>query len=900
MSQNRSIRVPLAVDAQVRIPMGPVMLPLRGLFLMAAAAPFAALFFYAGFLPVVYRVGISGFILGLAGIMAVPTQQGVWIGTYYLYQLAPRIMPSAVLRGKAQRAVVHDVDGHVRVTHTRGTYATRNPYLARLNNYAGLPTVTWFGPGLFRLNPGGARAILEVTGPAFSISSENYINWSQQMMNWLMTADCPVQFLTIMTHYDAHKSQRAFDRRVEGWARTPLLEMERELAGLVAERSLGLRHYAVFSPGMAGHDGIPHSSKIERVSRASNTPDLEVERVMQSVTRLAPSFGLDVRVPDRDDLVEVLSHTILGAQDAAVGDGLLHMNDQHHIVMTATKLPPNIEAGVIVDAMMRTRSRGVCSLHISPVEPAVARKALHRRTQMYRYAQKQGGSDGIENEVAIQDTAGVLAAIAQRELKPCRIALTMSVSHPEREKAVEAAERLDGILTGYGFDVVTATLPGFLPALALAPGCAPLGRSLQLTSDGVAMRMLPALGTPFSNHAHPLIGINALTGSPAYFSIWTPPNHNMVVVGSSGAGKSVATKTMLIRHLMEGVSAVVIDPDSEYQKVMRAVGGSYFELGNEAINPLAAGVGVAPDTAAGLVLPIISVMGGDEKGVRDGRPIRRLPDEDQGWMHAEIANFYRSWYPEAWRDGGRAAGASWDDRGREEPVLHNLVDFLDHESRSRALTARESERCALITSRLRRYTQGERARVFDRPSTFHVGQKPIAIGLKVFAMSYGADLTPALAVVLTSTLAAIDRREGRMIVVVDEAHRVTCDPDAGEVLGQLVRQARKYGAGVWMCSQRVEDFVSTDLGRTLAATASTKLVLGAEEAAVRDVIEVFKLRPEEAAAINPMAQGRGVLLCGAERTVVNIVPGNAIMGLADTSGMLSAANRRAGQGTPTH
>src|SRR5207302_4618030 len=123
-------------------------------------------------------------------------------------------------------------------------------------------------------------------------------------------------------------------------------------------------------------------------------------------------------------------------------------------------------------------------------------------------------------------------------------------------------------------------------------------------------------------------------------------------------------------------------------------------------------------------------------------------------------------------------------------------------------------------------------RVFDRASTFRVGERPVAIGLRALAMSYAADLTPALAVVLTAVLAALARDGRRLMIVVDEAHRVTVDPDAGAVLSQLVRQARKYGAGVWMCSQRIEDFVGTDLGRTLAATAATKVILGSEESAV--------------------------------------------------------------------
>jgi len=294
----------------------------------------------------------------------------------------------------------------------------------------------------------------------------------------------------------------------------------------------------------------------------------------------------------------------------------------------------------------------------------------------------------------------------------------------------------------------------------------------------------------------------------------------------------------------------------------------HYELGSDALNPLAPGVEVSPDVAAGLVLPVLSVMAGDEKGVRDGRPIRRLADEDQGWLHGEIAAFYRDW-----------AGCGT----QHEPVIHDLVAFIETSSTRRALTRRERERCRIITARLRRFTQGDGAGVFDRPSTFSVGARPVSVGLRAFALTYAADLTAALAVVLTAVLAALAREHGRLIVVVDEAHRVTIDPDAGEVLGQLVRQARKHGAGVWMCSQQVHDFVGNDLGRTLVATAATKIILGCEEAALTDVREVFGLRDDEVAAINPSVQGRAVLLSGAERTVVGVVPGPGLLALAHSS-----------------
>ena len=878
MSQ-RVIRVPLAVDAQVRVPIGPFQLPLRAVFLIAAFSPLALLSLLLGFMPASWRVGLALVVLTVASAIAAPMDQGIWVGTLYIYRYASMVMPNIIAGGSSRRGLVRLVGSAVHISHVKEVSPSKRKLLASLQPLTRIPVPSTAAPGILVLEPGGARAVLCIDGPTVSIATDAYVSWCQRVMSWILAVDCPAQFLTIMNHYDSQKAQMAFDRRTAGWPRNPMLELERELAGDVAQQSMGLRHFVIFSPKSAGSDGVPYLSRLTRATKHVEATQQDAERALHAALRLTSSFGLEAAAADRDEIGSLLAQTVLGASSVAANREVLRIGDQYHDVLAVTKLPAHLEAGVILEAMMRARSRGLASLHIMPVEATVARKVINRQVQMHKYAIKNS-SDTIDSEVALADAQSVLASIAQREMTPCRMALTLSVSHPDREKCDDALERLAGILHGHGFDVAHATAPGLLHALALSPGMAPLNRSLLLTSDDVALRMLPALGTPFADNAQPLVGTNLVTGSPAYFSVWTRPNHNMVIVGSSGAGKSVATKTLLARHVMEGVAAVVIDPDSEYRPIIKALGGDYFELGTEALNPFAAGVGKPADQAASLVLPILSVMGGDEKGVKDGRPIRRLPDEDQGWLHAELADFYRRW----------AA-----DHGDEEPVMHNVIEFLETESRARALTATEAERCRIITARLRRFTQGKRAAVFDRPSTFAVGTKPVAIGLKVFAMAYGADLTPALAVVLTSILAAIDRREGRMIVVVDEAHRVTSDPDAGEVLGQLVRQVRKYGAGVWMCSQRVDDFVSTDLGRTLAATASTKLILGTEEASVEQVGEVFKLTREELASINPILQGRGVLISGAERSVVRVVPGTAIMALSDTSTALSAVYNTAPQ-----
>ena len=68
-------------------------------------------------------------------------------------------------------------------------------------------------------------------------------------MQWLLALDCPAQLVSVVSNFDSHRAQIAFDERVKGWPATRLAELERDLAGRVAEQSLGLRHFVVLSPG---------------------------------------------------------------------------------------------------------------------------------------------------------------------------------------------------------------------------------------------------------------------------------------------------------------------------------------------------------------------------------------------------------------------------------------------------------------------------------------------------------------------------------------------------------------------------------------------------------------------------------------------------------------------------
>jgi hypothetical protein len=856
----RIVRVPLAIDAKITFPVGPLNLPIRTIVLLLAAL-FPALVLLND-LSGVYKWLGPMLVLFFAAMLAVPEREGLWVGTWCFFRLTERFLVRTIHKGKLARARVKKVGSGILVGKAHAPLAVPPPF----GRVVKVPRLAKMTAGLFERKPGGWCGIVELQGPDPVPQSEAYAAWCDQVIDWMQAVEVPCQLLARSIHYDRSVVEQAYESHsiVTG---IRLGELERRLAGDVAARTMVIKHYVIFMPRLAAKDGIPTSRRFATMGDASDTAADMAEQALHAAVRLAGSFGLEVEVPDGDEVSALVRESILAAREATACGELIAVGNSFRMYATVTALPPKIPSGSMVMAMMRARVKGSVSVHIIPVDMTVARTKLNRMRMAYKYSSQT--SNSVDAQMMAQDTEALLAAFAGRQAAAVRVGVLTEVEASSPEECKEGMERMLATISSEGMRPTAVTTPGFVAAAACAPGGIPLKRSLLLTTDRVASCLLPVVGTPFGDPEQPLVGINAATGSPIYLDVFRRPNHNAVIVGTSGAGKSVACKTLLLRHYAQGALCIAIDPDSEYRQVIQVMGGSYVEVGEASLNALAAPPETSPDEAAGLVIPILSVMGGEEVGYKDGRPVRRLNDADKAWLHEEVAQFYADWRSRYWAS---------------EPILSDLIEYLERVSIPRCTSARMKDRCRDIMLRLRGYTQGVRARIFNQPTSFSLEGPAIGIGLRELAVQFRADMTAAMAVVLTKTLAMLSRREGRLVILVDEAHRVISDPDSGQVLDQLVRQARKYGAGVWMASQSIDDFVRTELGRILAATASTKLVLGIEQTVAEGAQEVFGLSDQEMGALTPRyIPGRGVLISGAERAIVDVYPGQHLMPLINTS-----------------
>ena len=852
-----AIRVPLAVDAEVRLPLGPFLVPLRGMVLAAAITPVAL-----GVLQLPISVGkrlaLAAFVALIAVGGSAPRREGVWLGTYWLLRVVgTRFVPSHLSRGQWGRGRVRIHAGGASTSGARpGASSTRA--LAAL---AGYPRQRRVEDGLFDVDPGGWRAVVEIDGPMVRVSSPEYGRWCDAFVAWLRSVGCPAQLVTRVERVRRAEAERAFDDTCRLDPRDgPLWVGERRFAGQLAADAVTFRHAVVFAPALVRVDGTPWGLVARRAP--TSVARAEAEHILGRAVAAAAAVGIGVRAASSEEVATLLAESTAGAREAAGGPSGILVGTRHVAVFLLTRMGAELDYGYVVNAILRTKAVASLGLHVLPVRPGDVRRQLERRRAWLRYALREGRGD-VDLQVALRDLESLQADIAAGHVAVTRSALTVSIQADESRACEEAAAIFHAAMASAGFQLTRVTVPGLAPAVAASPGAAPLRRATLLTTDAVVSRLLPVLGTPFSDIRRPAIGRNARTNASAYLSVFTRPNYNALFVGSSGAGKTVAAMTMFARELEQGANGIVVDNESEWGRLIRLFSGSYYELADTSINPLGIGSDASPDVAASRVVPVLSVMIGDHVEYRAGRPVRRLPDEDKAWLHRELAEFL-AW----WRRTSPA----------REPVISAFLQRLHSEALKRpTVTPAVLDRYIQLALRLEKYTQAGLGEVFDRPSSlrFEPGH-PVGVGFRSMSLDYGVDLTPAQAVVLSHITEAVGRAAELLIIFIGEAHVLMNDPDAGQTLEQLARRVRKYLAALWLETQKWDDLLKTATGSTAIATAATKWIFGQEEMVSEQARAACDLDDDEVRALTPPVIGQAVVISGWERAILNVEVGDTL------------------------
>ena len=163
------IRVPLAVDANLGVDVGPFRLPIRAVALMGVCLLPVMLCLHAP-LPFGLRLGLASSLLCGALVVTVPTRQGVWIVTYWTFLMLRRVLPSQVHRNQPARGTVRFLEEGGVTGDPRPSLHLRGPLAGRLS----VPQVAEMADGLFHVEGVGWRAGARVEAPPVAVGSVSH------------------------------------------------------------------------------------------------------------------------------------------------------------------------------------------------------------------------------------------------------------------------------------------------------------------------------------------------------------------------------------------------------------------------------------------------------------------------------------------------------------------------------------------------------------------------------------------------------------------------------------------------------------------------------------------------------------------------------------------------------
>ena len=349
-------------------------------------------------------------------------------------------------------------------------------------------------------------------------------------------------------------------------------------------------------------------------------------------------------------------------------------------------------------------------------------------------------------------------------------------------------------------------------------------------------------------------------------------NANMIILGTSGSGKSTAAKVLLRSNIRNGHKIIAIDPEGELEEMTRLYGGDFIDLGKGG--------------DFGMINPLEVVLDADEDEMQEGlgyailtRTLQTLkafmkyysPDieEDTLTMFSEVVqDTYRRYkidYNTDFTKIGAHDYPTFDDV--YATIKGRLLSMTEH-TREREVMEKLELKIRPLTRELRYYFTGKTT--IDTDADFIVfnirelmnADNNIRNALFFNILKYAWGLT-------------LDR-EINTILMVDEAHMLLADQNTlgAEFLARIQRRSRKYNTGTIIITQQPTDFAAPNVvihGKAIFDNASYYLVMGLRKQAVDDLAKLVDLNDQEKDSIKRYSQGQALFVCGSRRMRINVI-----------------------------
>ncbi len=349
-------------------------------------------------------------------------------------------------------------------------------------------------------------------------------------------------------------------------------------------------------------------------------------------------------------------------------------------------------------------------------------------------------------------------------------------------------------------------------------------------------------------------------------------NANMIILGTSGSGKSTAAKILLRSNIRNGHKIVAIDPEGELEEMTRLYGGDFIDLGRGG--------------DFGMINPLEVVLDADEEEMTEGmgyavltRTLQTLkafmkyysPDieEDVLTLFSEmVQETYKRYKIDFNTDFTKVLTHDYPTFDDVYATIKGKLFAMTEHTHERDIMERLELKIRPLVNELRYYFTGK--------TTIDTNADFIVFNIRE-VMNADNNIRNALFFnILKYAWGLTLDRDVNTILMVDEAHMLLADQNTlgAEFLARIQRRSRKYNTGTIIITQQPTDFAAPHVlvhGKAIFDNASYYLVMGLKKQAVEDLSKLIDLNEQEKDSIKRYSQGQALFVCGNRRMRINVI-----------------------------
>ncbi len=349
-------------------------------------------------------------------------------------------------------------------------------------------------------------------------------------------------------------------------------------------------------------------------------------------------------------------------------------------------------------------------------------------------------------------------------------------------------------------------------------------------------------------------------------------NANIIILGTSGSGKSTAAKLLIRGHLRNSYKVVCIDPEGELSEMCKNVGGDFLDLGKGG--------------EFGMINPLEIVVDADEEEIEQGlgytvltRTLQQLKafmkyyspsiEEDVLTMFSEVVqDTYKRYKIDYDSDFTKFTASDYPTFDDVYATIKGRLLSMPEKTHEKDVMERLELKVRPLVKELKYYFTGH--------TTLSIQSDFIVFNIREL-MNSDENIKNALFFnILKYAWGLCLDKETDTVMCVDEAHvlMATKNELGAEFLAQIQRRSRKYNTGTIIITQQPTDFAAPNVlvhGKAIFDNASYYLIMGLRKQATDDLGQLIDLNDAEKESIKYYNQGEALFICGNRRMRINVI-----------------------------